>query len=48
MISLEEKPENFMAAVRKWEMLAATRVKMSGIKKGLQEHIQHFLPKTCD
>ena len=35
-ISLEEKQKNFIAAVReKEEMLAATKVKMSGI--------QHFL-----
>ena len=29
-ISLEEKHENFIAVVRKWEMLSATKVKMSG------------------
>ena len=29
-ISLEDKRENFIAAVRKWEMPAATKVKMSG------------------
>ena len=28
--SFEEKHENFIAAVRKGEMLAATKVKMSG------------------
>ena len=27
---LEEKHENFIAAVRKWEMVAATKVKMGG------------------
>ena len=32
-ISLEEKHQNFTAAVRKWEMLAATKVKMCGNKK---------------
>ena len=32
-ISLEEKRENFIAVVRKWEMLAATEVKMSGSEK---------------
>ena len=32
-ISLEEKRENFIAVVRKWEMLAATEVKMSGCEK---------------
>ena len=31
-ISLEEKQKNFIAAVRKWEMLAASKVKMSGSK----------------
>ena len=29
-ISLEEKHENFIAGVRKWEMLVATKVQMSG------------------
>ena len=48
-ISLEEEHENFIAAVRKWEMLAATQVKMSGsVKKNEQEHIQHVLHKTCN
>ena len=32
-ISLEEKHENFMAEVRKWEMLEASKVKMSGSEK---------------
>ena len=27
---LKEKHENFIAAVRKWEMVAATKVKMGG------------------
>ena len=37
---LEERHENFVAAVRKWEMLAATKVKMSGNeKKSEQEHV---------
>ena len=31
-ILLEELYENFIAAVRKWEMLVATKVKMSGSK----------------
>ena len=30
---LEEKHENFVVAVRKWEVLAATKVKMSGCEK---------------
>ena len=30
---LEEQNENFLAAVRKWEILAATKVKMSEWKK---------------
>ena len=47
LISLEENHQNFIAAVRKREMLAATKVKMGGSeKKGEQEHIQHFLHKT--
>ena len=30
-------------------MLAATKVKMSGSEKqNVQEHMQHFLHKTCD
>ena len=32
-MSLEGKHENFMAEVRKWEMLAASKVKMSGSEK---------------
>ena len=32
-ILLEEKHENFIAAVKKWEILAATTVKMSGSEK---------------
>ena len=49
-ILLEEKHESFIAAVRKWEMLAASKVKMSGSEKNKseQEHIQHFLNKTCN
>ena len=30
---MEEKHENFIAVVRKWKMLAATNVKMSGSEK---------------
>ena len=30
---LEEQHENFVAAVRKWEMLASTKVKMNGSEK---------------
>ena len=30
---LEEQRENFVAAVRKWEMLAASEVKISGTDK---------------
>ena len=46
---MEEKHERFIAAVKKSEMLAATKVKMSSSekKKGEQVHgIQHFLYKT--
>ena len=39
--------KNFVAAVRKWDMLAATKVKMSGIEKREKEHVRHFLHKTC-
>ena len=34
-ILLEEQPENIIAAVRTWEMLAATKVEMSGSEKKL-------------
>ena len=42
--------ENFVAVVRKWEMLAAIMVKMSGTEKknSQQEHLRHFLRKTCN
>ena len=33
---LEEQHENFVAAVRKWEMIAATKVKMSDSEKKKQ------------
>ena len=36
--SFEEKHENFIAAVRKWEMLAATKVKMSGSEKKVNKN----------
>ena len=43
----EEKHDNFILAVRRKEML--TEEKMSGSKKkGEQEHIRHFLHKTCN
>ena len=47
---LEEQHENFVAVVRKWEMLAATKVKMiSGSeKKSEQKHVRHSLQKTCN
>ena len=35
---MEEKHENFIAAVRKWEMLAASKVKLSGSEKKKQKH----------
>ena len=51
-ISLEEKHENLIAGVRKWEMLAATKVKMSGSEKkqwtGTHTSIQHFPYKMCN
>ena len=36
-ISLEEKRKNFIAAVSKWGMLAATKVKMSRSEKEKKE-----------
>ena len=47
-ILLEEQPENIIAAVRTWEMVAATKVEMSGSEKKTHEHVRHFLHKTCD
>ena len=45
----DELHENFIAAVRMWEMLVATKMKMSGSKKKTKlEHIQHFLHKMCN
>ena len=32
-LNTEEKHDNFIAAVRIWEMLAASKVKMSGSEK---------------
>ena len=46
---LEEQHENFATAVRKWEILAAIKVKMSGSVKWSEsehEHVWHFLHKT--
>ena len=47
---LEEQHENFVAAVTKWEMLAATnaRWKWAAVKKSEREHVRHFLHKTCN
>ena len=46
---LEEQHENFVPAVWKWEMLAATKVKMCGSeKKSEQELVRRFLHKTCN
>ena len=42
---LEEHHENLVAAVKKWEILAATKVQMSGSE---QEQVRHFLHKTCN
>ena len=40
-----EEPENIIAEVRTWEMLAATTVEMSGSEKKTHEHVRHFLHK---
>ena len=42
------KEHKFTAAVRKREMLAATKEKMSGSEKVKQEHVRHFLHITCN
>ena len=34
----KKKNESFTAGVRKWEMLAASKVKMGGIEKNKREH----------
>ena len=47
-ILLKEKHENFLAAVRKWEMLANTKVKMSSRETSEQEYKKLFLSKTCN
>ena len=36
-----------LEAVRKWEILAATKVKMSGSHESEQENVQQILHKTC-
>ena len=41
----KEKHETFIASVNKLEMLAATKVKMSGSE---HEHIRNFLHKMCN
>ena len=52
-ISLEEKHENLVAAVRKWEMLAASKerqwaaVKKTESDQEQQKVIQQFLLKKC-
>ena len=43
--------ENFVAAMTKWEMLAATnnaRWKWGAVEKSEREHVRHFLHKTCN
>ena len=42
----EERHESFVTAVRKWEMPATTKMKMSGSKKkSEQEHVRLFVHK---
>ena len=46
---LEEQHENFLTEVRKWEILAATNVKMSEREKvNNSRYDVHFLHKTCN
>ena len=48
LISTEGKHENFISAVRKREILEATKVKVSGSEKySEKEFIPLFLNKTC-
>ena len=45
---MEEKHENFIAAERKREMLAATKVKMSGSEKKVSEaHLVHTYKRVA-
>ena len=48
-LTLEEKYEIFLAVVRKWEVLATSKVKMSGSAKKSNrktgKNIRHFLHK---
>ena len=45
---LEEQHKNFVAAVRNWEMLVATKVNISGREKKIvnKKQVRHFLHKT--
>ena len=46
---VERTTWKIVAAVTKWEILAATKVKMSGSKKKLKKkkkHVRHSLHKT--
>ena len=44
---LEGQPEKFVAAVKKREILAATKVKMSrSEKKREQEHVHYFIKRV--
>ena len=48
-ISLEEKHENFVAVVRNWKTLAVIELKMTcSDNESEQEHVRHFLYKTCN
>ena len=39
---MEEKHEYFIAAARKWEMLAAIKVKMSGTERKMKRKTFHI------
>ena len=43
-VSLEERRENVMVAVRKWEMLAAAKVKIIGSEKNKRTRIHATFP----
>ena len=47
---LQEQHDNFVAAVRKWEMLAPTNAmwKWATVKKSEREHVRHFPHKACN
>ena len=44
---MEEKHENFMTSVRKWEMLATNKVKMSSSEKKVSRNTYNISSIKC-